>query len=665
MTRIGQNLSDQVTPVPLMPSFLRHARPGAALAVTLGCLTWAGTAMGAGEPTGLSAGVASPTQTTTLTYTWNAPADAPGPGLTPTGDYVGGLVPDGGAAPGSAITSGTTQTVGDGRYDLYVAAVFTDGVTTTTGPPATVQDIVVDTTAPTVALGLQPAAPNGLAGWYTSLTIARTCSDGPVGSGVVTPCGPLTWTQDKQSSPYAFTVFDGVNLSGSASTVPFKFDRTKPLTSAGLPVEPGVGALVADEPAFVWTAGADATSGPVRYELQYRTEAMAEFEVMAVVADRGGLGDYTARRNPALAPALPEREPVRWRVVTFDEAGNFRESDTRQVTIDSTVPEAPTITSGPSAPTQISSPTFTWTGTQETYLWDLTRVGAEAPTRRGGGVANQVTLANLPDGSYTFRVTQVTAAGRPSAEATRTFTVDTTAPAAPSILVRPSFPAISAPVFTWATEPGAYSRWTVLGDGGATVLPLTDTPATTVALPVLPDGAYSFMVRQVDAAGNVSPASAEPFTMLAPLVAAPAPSGGAAAQSLPRQNAVRLKPKAGKVVPTRAPVLQWRKGPRGTTLYNLQLFRVTPRKGSSPRITKVLSLFPKGLQIRAPRKHLRPSTCYVWRVWPYTGRAFTPKPVGVSNFCVANAKVVKKKEAAARAKRIASLREAAARRARS
>lgn len=647
-----------------MPSFLRHARPGAALAVTLGCLAWAGTAMGVGEPTGLSMTPGSPTQAGSLSFSWGPPSDAPA-GYTFTGEYVGGLAPDG-LAVSDPLTSPHTPSAPEGRLDFTVAARFTDGVTTISGNPARVTEIVVDRTAPTVSLGLSPASPNGLNGWYTSLTINRMCSDGPLGSGVVTACGPLAWTQDKQSSAYTYQVSDAVELSSPLVETPaFKFDRTKPLASAGLPVEPGVGALVADEPAFTWTAGADATSGPIRYELQYRTEAMDEFEVMAVVADRGGLGDYTARRSPALAPALPEREPVRWRVVTFDEAGNFRESDTRQVTIDSTVPAAPTITSGPAAPTQISSPTFTWTGNQETYLWDLTRVGAEAPTRRGGGVANQVTLSNLPDGSYTFRVTQVTAAGRPSAEATRTFTVDTTAPAAPSILVRPPFPAISAPVFSWAVEPGAYSRWTVLGGTGAAVVGTTDTPTTTAALPVLGDGAYSFQVRQIDAAGNVSPAAAEPFTMLAPLVPAPAPSTAAAiAKTLPRQNAVRLKPKAGKIIPTRSPVLQWRKGPRGTKLYNLQLFRVTVRKGAQPRITKVLSAFPRGRQYRAPRKNVKPGTCYVWRVWPYTGRAFTPKPVGVSNFCVASAKVVKKKEAQARAKRIASLREAA-RRARS
>ena len=130
--------------------------------------------------------------------------------------------------------------------------------------------------------------------------------------------------------------------------------------------------------------------------------------------------------------------------------------------------------------------------------------------------------------------------------------------------------------------------------------------------------------------------------MLAPLVPVPGDDGQATfLASLPKQNALRLKPKAGTTLPTLQPVLRWKKGPRGTKLYNLQIFQVTKRKGNAkPKVTKVLSRFPRGLQFRAPKKGLKPGTCYVWRVWPYTGTAFTTRPVGVSNFCVASSKVL-------------------------
>ncbi len=60
------------------------------------------------------------------------------------------------------------------------------------------------------------------------------------------------------------------------------------------------------------------------------------------------------------------------------------------------------------------------------------------------------------------------------------------------------------------------------------------------------------------------------------------------------------------MVPTLAPVLRWTKGPRGTKLYNLQIFRVTQvKKGATPKVTKIYSSFPKGLQMRAPKTRLK------------------------------------------------------------
>ena len=244
----------------------------------------------------------------------------------------------------------------------------------------------------------------------------------------------------------------------------------------------------------------------------------------------------------------------------------------------------------------------------------------------------------------TFRLTQFTAAGRESAEALRTFVVDTTPPAAPLILTRPTFPSVGDAVFTWTSEPGAYSRWSVVDRSGNAVVSPTDTPVTSATLPSLAEDAYTFGVQQIDAAGNVSPATVEPFTVIAPLVA-PAPSNGIVTL-LPKQNARRLQPKAGKTLFSRTPVLRWTRGPRGTKLFNLQIFKVAIGKNArTPKVTKILSVFPKATAYRVPKSKTRPKTCYVWRVWPYTGRAFTPKPLGVSNYCIASQRVLKKKAA--------------------
>ena len=115
---------------------------------------------------------------------------------------------------------------------------------------------------------------------------------------------------------------------------------------------------------------------------------------------------------------------------------------------------------------------------------------------------------------------------------------------------------------------------------------------------------------------------------------------------LPKQNARRLQPKAGKTLFSRTPVLRWTRGPRGTKLFNLQIFKVAIGKNArTPKVTKILSVFPKATAYRVPKSKTRPKTCYVWRVWPYTGREFTPKPLGVSNYCIASQRVLKKKAA--------------------
>ena len=363
----------------------------------------------------------------------------------------------------------------------------------------------------------------------------------------------------------------------------------------------------------------------------------------------------------AAAPRFPENTPLAGASWPFDNAGNTRASNpsTKSLTIDPTVPPAPIITGGPNRadPEHVAD---VHVGGRRRLL-PVGRDVGQAPNtsvRSGAGTAKEATAQSLPDGAYVFHVKQFTAANRESEEAIRSFVVDTTPPAAPTILTRPTFPSVTDAVFTWATEPGAYSRWSVLDSSGGVVSAPSDTPVTSATLPQLADGTYSFQLQQIDAAGNISPATVEPFTVIAPLV--PPSGGNGTITILPKQNANRLQPKAGKILTSRTPVLRWSRGPRGTKLFNLQVFRVTTAKGSrTPKVTKILSAFPKGRAYRVPRGKTAPKACYVWRVWPYTGREFTPKPLGVSNYCIASKRVLAKKA------RIIAQRKAAKARSRS
>jgi hypothetical protein len=105
-------------------------------------------------------------------------------------------------------------------------------------------------------------------------------------------------------------------------------------------------------------------------------------------------------------------------------------------------------------------------------------------------------------------------------------------------------------------------------------------------------------------------------------------------------------------------MFRWQRGPRGTTLYNLQIFRVTKRdSGRAPTIVKVHSAFPRGTSYKL-RAKVAAGQCYVWRVWPYAGTAFTPKPLGISNFCVASSAVLRKNVARVKARQRAKQHQA-------
>jgi len=651
--------------IPLIPppsgdqvSMKRRALPSLRLAALAsaagaGVLLAASPALGITAPTATSAPT-SPSNAASWTFNWNAVSpDTPGD----TVSYEWVLVPNPTDTPASGTdTAGATSVVAspvEGTQYFRVRAVET-GATPGAGDYSSPVTVLYDKTGPT-ASGVSLSGNVGKDNWYPApLTVTPLgCSDAGVGGG----CAAQTWTTqgDFHVIPTALTLTDSLGNVGSVgfggAAQPFGYDNTPPVSGKGVPIAPGT--LVASEPTFEWSAGQDALSGVDRYEVVFSTsdnfsdEYPGGGQVIVKRNDTGGVGNYTGARDDALRPApLPQNTPMKWWVRTYDNAGKVRNSNAKDLTIDPTVPAAPTITGGPNAPTQDTSPTFTWTGDQTNFHWELFTVGGQNPLRQGGGDnVTQTTLASLPDGDYVLVVTQITPAGQSSAEASRTFKVDTTPPAAPGILTRPTFPAITdAATFTWTMEPGAYSRWTILDAAGNVVYGPIDSPVATAKLPALAEGPYTFQVLQIDAAGNASAATSEGFTVIAPLATPSQNTRTALLAALPKQNALRLTPKAGTILPTLRPLLRWRKGPRGTKLYNLQIFKVTQKRaGAKPKVTKVLSKFPRGLQFRPGRKNLQANTCYVWRVWPYTGTAFTSRPVGVSNFCVASRKVLRTK----------------------
>jgi hypothetical protein len=181
-------------------------------------------------------------------------------------------------------------------------------------------------------------------------------------------------------------------------------------------------------------------------------------------------------------------------VRAVDPSGNVGSSVLRSWTVD-TVPPVPTITGGPAhgSHTNQSSATFTL-GTNEGTL-SCTLNGAPAACAAG-----PKSFTGLADGTYTFVLRATDAAGN-QASVARSWTVDTVPPSV-TLAGGPaqgSFTRSTGASFTIGTSDGALS---CLLDGNAVAC----TPPT-VALGGLKNGAHTFSVQAVDAAGNAASAS--------------------------------------------------------------------------------------------------------------------------------------------------------------
>ena len=621
-----------------------------ALALCVMVAGGASTALALDAPGGPTTSPATPSRSSTWTFSWTAPtADAD----RVISGYQGGLD---GAVADLGTGGSATLTVPEGSHTFRVRAVQTptDGSGAPEPGPFSTVTVRVDTTAP--AITARVPSPNGRAGWYRSpFTVSFTCTD----PSTIVTCGPnRSFTADPRGTDQGtWTVKGtGTDILGNSRTIavgPLHVDMLAPADA--LLSTPGVDAVTAEEPTFTWKPNRSGeTSGYEHYEVQvllsgnWRTLASVPYQRNP----HGGI--FSAVRDRRLmAKALDERTPLQWRVATWDNAGNSKGSRARSFTIDSTAPAKPVITSGPSGPVRQTTPTFSWSGDQPSFRWSVTMEGEETPAQSGSGDAATVTLEALPDGDYVFSGSQVSAALVVGVEATRAFTVDTVAPPPPTITVHPPLPTTSSsPEFAWVGEPGSSFRWQVLNAAGGSAQSPVETPLGSTTVGPFTPGSYTFRVSQIDPAGNVSGAATDPFTIAGAVLAAVAKPTVA---KLPAVRASRLRPKANRTVMTRRPTLSWAKGPRGTRLYNVQVFRAGRKGTSSTKVTKVFSRFPKARHLRLPKSKIRPGYCYVWRVWPYVKKGFTSKPLGVSNFCVGtpaqiNAKAKAKAKAKARAK---------------
>lgn len=163
----------------------------------------------------------------------------------------------------------------------------------------------------------------------------------------------------------------------------------------------------------------------------------------------------------------------------------------------------PTITAGPSGATTQTSASFSFSGTAGvTFQCSLDGVAFATCT------SPKAYAGPLAQGSHTFKVRARNSAGQFSSAASRTWTVDTTAPPAPQIT--------SGPSGLVATK-DATLKYTD-AEAGVTYLCKLDSAAyatcpATKSYSNLAQGAHTFSVQARDAAGNTSTATTRSWTV--------------------------------------------------------------------------------------------------------------------------------------------------------
>jgi hypothetical protein len=252
-----------------------------------------------------------------------------------------------------------------------------------------------------------------------------------------------------------------------------------------------------------------------------------------VTASPGGATCTTTGATSCTVTALSTSGSYTFRVTATNAEGTSSSSSASRSTTILTYPSAPAVTApANNADTSNTRPTFSGTAEPSsvvTVLVDGSSIGTA--TADGSGTWTLTPSSAIPQNVHSFQATQTDTNGHTSSlSSSESLTIDTVAPAAPTVTAPANHTDTddNTPTFSGAAE--AYSLVTV--KRGSTVIGTAAadgsgnwsfTPPTSIL-----DGTYSLTATATDGAGNVSsPSSAESLTIdtaapAAPTVTAPA-----------------------------------------------------------------------------------------------------------------------------------------------
>jgi Bacterial Ig-like domain len=222
---------------------------------------------------------------------------------------------------------------------------------------------------------------------------------------------------------------------------------------------------------------------------------------------------FAGCESPKQYPDLAVGEH-RFEVRAKDAAGNIDGSPASYVwTVeapdntppDTTAPETAITSAGPADPTNQSGASFSFTGTDDLSAPEALRFQCRLDSAAEAGweaCSSPKSYGPLAEGRHTFEVRAIDAAGNDDrTPASRSWTIDTTAPETAIDSGPAGLTNDSTPTYAFSSEPGASFQCRV----DTAPFAACTSPHTTAALS---DGAHTFEVRAADAAGNVDGSAA-------------------------------------------------------------------------------------------------------------------------------------------------------------
>lgn len=411
-----------------------------------------------------------------------------------------------GAAFTACTSPQTTATLGDGPHTFAVRAVDTLGNADAT--PAS-RSFTVDTGAPDTTIDTGPADASTIHARTADFTYS---SDEPgvtfecsLDGGAFASC-PNTGKSlaDLTDGSHTFSVRAvdaAANIDATPASRTFTVDAAPDTTIDSGPAD---GSTTSDStPTFVFSSEDNAAT----FECTIDGSAFAS---CTSPTTPGQLDDGSHTFQVRATDASGQTDPT-------PASSTF--------TVDTDAPDT-SITSGPAAGARVgtATPEFSFTSPLGSATFECSVDGAAY-----AACTSPDTLSTLTEGAHTFSVRALDGPGNADpTPATRSFTVDLTAPTAAISSGPTGLTADSTPSFTFSSDPDATFQCAI--DAGA--FAACSSPFTPTSLS---DGAHTFSVRATDEAGNAqASATTRSFTVdaTAPSVAiTEGPAGGSTVSS--------------------------------------------------------------------------------------------------------------------------------------